>query len=227
MTTKLKKSIYENDVIEAPCRRCGVESNHMILTDVELQIREESAEDSSGSDLDYQIIQCKGCDTISFRMAYFNSSAVFHIEGESECYKEEYLVSEDYFPSPFKERECIDNSGWLPDKLQNIYKETLQALNNDQRVLAGIGIRVIIETVCKDKNATGDNLFKKIDSLVKKKVLSQENSEVLHRIRNLGNNAAHDVFIHEHDQLSVAFDVVEHLIEGTYILPRLAKAVMN
>ena len=67
-----------------------------------------------------------------------------------------------------------------------IYKEAIVALTNHAPILAGLGLRALLETVCKERSATGDTLFKKIDSLVASKVLTPTSATILHKIRTLG-----------------------------------------
>jgi hypothetical protein len=103
--------------------------------------------------------------------------------------------------------------------VRGIYKETIQALSNNSPVLAGIGLRALIETICKEKNAEGRNLFLKIDDLVAKQILTPTGSTILHKIRTLGNDAAHEVKPHSEKQLGLAMDVVEHILNDVYIIP--------
>lgn len=77
--------------------------------------------------------------------------------------------------------------------------------------------------VCKDKNAAGGDLFAKINSLVVLGVLTKDGANILHKLRTLGNNAAHEVKPHTPKELGLAFDVVDHLLLGVYILPEHAK----
>ena len=115
----------------------------------------------------------------------------------------------------------------LPANVRRIYEETIGAMNNDQSVLAGIGIRALIETVCNDRKANGKNLMKRIDDLVKLGVLTAEGAAVLHKLRTLGNSAAHEVKPHTQAQLGLALDVVEHLLNGVYVLPAHAKTTFD
>jgi hypothetical protein len=62
----------------------------------------------------------------------------------------------------------------------------------------------------------------KIDSLVNLGVLTSEGAIILHKVRTLGNNAAHEVKPHTSEQLNLALDVAEHLLKGVYILPYFA-----
>ena len=96
-------------------------------------------------------------------------------------------------------------------------------MGNDQPVLAGVGVRALVETICDDKQAAGSSLANRIDSLVTLGVLTQDGATILHKIRTLGNSAAHEVKPHSTESLGVAMDVCEHLLEGVYVLPHHAK----
>lgn len=227
MTKNLISSDHVGEIIRCPCRSCETESKHTVIADVELQLREEDSHNFYGSDEQYQTIQCNGCDTISFRTAHYSTEDVYHIEGEKNEFNDVFLVAEEFYPNPNVSREPIDNLGWLPSHIPPIYSETLQALNNSQRILAGIGIRAILESVCKDLGARGKNLHERIDNLVKTKSLSRNDAEVLKLIKNMGNSAAHSVFLHEHDQLEIAFNIIERMLESVYISPRLLKVALE
>jgi uncharacterized protein DUF4145 len=90
-------------------------------------------------------------------------------------------------------------------------------------VLTGIGIRAIVETVCNERGTTGTKLFQKINSLVTLKLITQQEATVLHDLRFMGNEAAHKVKAHSPDELNLAFDVVEHLLNTVYLLAEQTK----
>lgn len=221
ITTEKDKQI--NEVIDAPCGVCKRSTKHKILADIELAGREETDDTLLyGWDNEYQIIQCQGCETVMFRQTHTNSEDMEHYAGP-DGWEAEYVKFEDYYPNPEKSRTGLSDDHLLPEKLQRIYTETLNALNGNNPVLTGIGLRAIIETVCKDQSATGKNLYAQINSLVEQSVLTKEGAEILHKLRVLGNDAAHEVKPHSNVQLGLAFDVVEHLLQGVYILPYHAK----
>lgn len=209
---KISTDKYVGKQIKVACTHCAGATNHEILKSVE-----EMGSYERGPDHDIhwgttnQIIKCCGCDTISFRMLNSNSDDVGP-DGEAIEYEELY-------PSRTEGRQCLNDVHLLPTDLERIYRETVSALNNKQPVLAGIGIRAIIETVSKEENAEGNNLFKKINDLVTKGVLTQEGADILHKLRVLGNDAAHEVKAHKPEELNLAMDVVEHLLQAVYILP--------
>ena len=151
-----------------------------------------------------------------------NSEDMGYVKGE-DGWEPEYLTREELYPNPEETRVSLSDDHLLPENLYRIYSETLGALNSGSPVLTGIGIRAIIETVCKDKKATGRDLYDRINDLVGQGVLTTEGAEILHKLRVLGNAAAHEVKPHSSTQLGLAFDVVEHLLQGVYILPHHAK----
>ncbi len=221
ITTEKGKQI--NEIIDAPCGVCKRSTKHKILADIELTGREETDDALLyGWDNEYQIIQCQGCETVMFRQTHTNSEDMEHYDGP-DGWEAEYVKFEDYYPNPEKSRTGLSDDHLLPEKLQRIYTETLNALNGNNPVLTGIGLRAIIETVCKDQAATGKTLYAQINSLVDQSVLTKEGAEILHKLRVLGNDAAHEVKPHSNVQLGLAFDVVEHLLQGVYILPYHAK----
>lgn len=211
---------YAGTQAKVACKSCARDTNHAVLKSIE-----ESGTEQISWDIEfhwattYQIIQCQGCDTISFRSVGSNSEDT-DVEGEP-------IDQEDLYPSRIVGREGLANAHILPTDLERIYRETITALNNNQPVLCGIGIRAIIEAVSKEKKAKGRDLFAKIDSLVNAGVLTRDGADILHKLRVLGNKAAHEVKVHSAPELDLAIDVVEHLLNAVYILPVLAKRTFS
>ena len=218
-----QKDQHANTIIDAHCGSCKRSTKHKILTDIELEGRDERDDTLTYAWSDkYQIVQCQGCETVMFRQTHMNSEDIEHFE-EPDGWREEYTVYENYYPNPQKTRAGLPDDHLLPENIQRIYNETLNTLNENNPILAGIGIRAIIETICKEKLAAGRTLCDKINRLVYQGTLTKEDAEILHKIRTLGNDAAHEVKPHSKHQLTLAFDVVEHLLQGVYILPHHAK----
>ena len=204
-----------------PCVDCNGHTNHIVLVSADLSGTEELAR---GYEVhwssNHQIVQCLGCDAISFRKADQNSE-----DGDVQIGPDEWEqnVYEELYPNRSQGRVQIKDVQLLPNDIERIYGETMKALNGSQPVLAGIGIRALIETVTKERNANGRDLMEKINDLVTQGVLTKDGANILHKLRILGNQAAHEVKPHSADQLGLAMDVVEHLLQGVYILPYHAK----
>lgn len=208
----------QNQECRLPCGNCLVATRHKVLQSVDVSGDAWGGE-YLWTDL-YQIVQCQGCDMISFKKEHSNSEDFEYDEETGETYHPKKI---DIYPSRVAGRHKLRQSHFLPLEVSRIYNETHSALCNKQPVLAGIGIRALVETVCKEKQATGHNLEAKIDSLVTIGVLTKNGAETLHSMRILGNVAAHEVKPHSEETLNLAMDVVEHLLNDVYIIPAATK----
>jgi hypothetical protein len=188
------------------CRKCQRNNDHKILVSAHIEVSNDGHFYGYSSD---QIIQCLGCKCISFRHQFHE-------------YDRDPGTSETIYPDP-KERLPIEGINILKPYIQNIYKETLKTINNKQVILFGIGIRTILEAITQEQNTPGIDLREKIDNLVKKGVITQKDVGVLHDLRRIGNEATHSIAPSSPKEMKVAMDVIEHLLEGIYILPHRVK----
>ena len=207
-------------VADVPCTECKRPTKHKVLTSVDISGEDWYQSSSVQYNVHHQIVQCQGCETVTFRTSSTNSEDFEHNDYEGNF---EYVETLVLYPSRNEGRVSIKDSHILPANVQRIYDETIKAMNNEQPVLAGMGIRALVETICKDKQAEGSNLEKKVDALVRIGVLTTDGATILHQIRTLGNVAAHEVKPHKFDQLSLALDVCEHLLQGVYLLTYYAQ----
>jgi hypothetical protein len=213
----VEKNKSQGEQYRLPCGRCHVETRHIVLQSVD--VNGKAVEwDYYFSD-QYQIVQCQGCEAVSFRKNHTNS--------EDMAWDEENQIGvtldhEELYPSRVAGRHKLWRAALLPPDVSRIYDETHAALCNKHPILAGIGIRALVETVCKEKGTTKFKLVDKIDELVSMGVLTHAGALTLHRLRVLGNDAAHEVKPHSEETLGIAMDVVEHLLNDVYILPSVA-----
>jgi hypothetical protein len=210
----------QGEECRAPCRNCNVETRHKVLQSVDVSISEDYRNWWYRADDSYQIIQCQGCDEISFKKIHTNSEDIDH---DPETGEQSYDAKIDVYPSRVAGRNKLRQADSLPWQVAQIYNETHAALCNKQPILAGIGMRALVEAVCREEQAIGKNLEQKIDDLVTLEVLTKSGAQMLHRTRILGNAAAHEVKPHSEAVLSLAMDVVEHLLTNVYILPSAAE----
>ena len=220
---KVKLSDKVGERFKIICGNCKAETNHTVLSATTLDGKFEEIYDEHNVHVvywndEYQVIQCNGCEKIVFRKLSSNSEDIDH---------DGHIEYEDIFPNPESGRDTIKDSLLLPAKLEKIYSETIKSLNSNLQVLTGIGIRAIIETICKEKNANGSSLFDKINNLQSQNVLTQEGSDILHKLRVLGNNSAHEVKPHSNAQLGLALDVIDNLLTSVYILPYHAQHTLD
>ncbi|MDP3052009.1 MAG: DUF4145 domain-containing protein [bacterium] len=219
MSNDKKYNKTKDKIYKLACRNCNAVTNHKVLTSVENNWGDDDIP-MYGTDVS-EIVECLGCDSISFRLTSTNSENIDGYNEETGDF--EYTVDEELYPNRIAGRKVIENTYLLPTKTLNIYKEVHKALCSRFRILAGIGIRVIVESVCREKEAKGPNLENKIDDLVNKGLLTKENAEALHATRLLGNKLAHEFIESRDEELEIAMDIVENLLMSVYIIPEKTK----
>ncbi|HCL3646898.1 DUF4145 domain-containing protein [Pseudomonas aeruginosa] len=197
------------------CEVCKIPQKHIVLK----SLRRKNDVGEFTSITEYEIVQCQNCDSLSFRKEYSNSENYYQDE---ETGNYETLLDVDIFPSRTAGRFKIEGIHFLPLEVRAAYDELILAMNGGQNMLAGLGVRVLIEMICRDKKAAGDNLYKKLDALRVNGEITVSDLEILHKIRAMGNYAAHEAKASTSAQLTLAMNVVENLLKSVYIHPKLA-----
>lgn len=193
------------------CRKCKGPKNHKILYEYLL-----SGEADGGyihwSD-DYFIIQCLGCDTVSFLKVYGNSEMIgYNDEGEPG-----YVFNKEIYPPYLENGKELDNLNLVPEKIRGIYQETISAFKARCYILTAGGLRAIIEATCNELNIDKGNLEEKINTLHRNGHLSLNESKRLHLIRFFGNDALHEVERPSLKSLSILLEITNHLLSNLYI----------
>jgi hypothetical protein len=205
----------EGQQVFIPCQNCGgSRRNHLVLKEY---LNSWDIEEAGiyGSSL-YQICKCAGCDDIRFRVESSNSEDIDYRTGEPE-------VAESVFPETSESsRIPIETSG-LPEAIGRIYKETVITFNAGALILAGGGLRAVVEALCQDKSVPGGNLQDKIDNLVSQGFLAAPQAELLHEERYLGNAALHEIVAPSKLDVRDGFDIIDTLLTTIYILPEKAR----
>lgn len=204
------------------CEKCLIQTRHIVMQSLELE--------GTAWDWDYhysekyQIVKCQGCDSISFRKSHMNSEDYYGGPPDEEPEPQEYIY---IFPSLAFGRKKLEDLYYLPYQVKLIYEETHSAVCNKQPILSCIGMRALVEAVCKEKAASGRGLKVKIDNLVTTGALTPSGAIILHELRGLGNGAAHEVAAPTEKVISIAMDVIEHLLMDVYVLPKIASKLTS
>jgi hypothetical protein len=221
MSAKYHLNKTQNEEMDLPCQKCTGKTTHRALATVDVRGSEGDHNYSFDWAEDHQIVQCLGCKSISFRVASSNSEDFSPIS-DTEY---EYDVTEKLYPPRIEGFKGLGNdSVYLPATIKRIYDETLTALSVQSPILAAIGLRALVEAVCREKAASGRDLFAKLDNLVEQRVLTPAGASILHKIRTLGNAAAHEAKPHNDRQLALAMDIVAHMLKDVYVLPKQAES---
>ncbi len=213
---KVEVKAKEDKPLWALCSICRRETNHDLLSGYETKESDEVMQYWRS----YCIIQCRGCHELSFFLQSGDSESFAHDPTTNEW---ETIISTELFPSRIEGIDRLTHHYYLPHQIRLILEETISALRNKLNILAGIGIRALVEAICKQCNTSGRDLETRINDLAEKKIITPESSKILHSLRFIGNKSAHEVKAHSQKELQIAFQVIEHLLKGVYIIPKLAK----
>lgn len=197
------------------CYRCGKYTNHTVLAEKKIR-SDPDYEEHCGED--HYFGQCAGCDAITYAISSWHESDWNPHTGEMDSNWKTY-------PRADTARQAMVDDYHLPGKISSIYQEVIGAMNAQLPVLAAIGLRALIEAICRERNITGGNLEKLIDGLAISGVLSAAQATILHGHRFLGNIAAHEVVSPKPRELVAALEIAETVLRTIYVLPELSKQI--
>jgi len=206
------------------CIQCKQETNHKVIHETKKSFNHN---DEIFADGLWQIIECKGCEEITFREVWINSEDTDPYDGSPiENIKLYPIRSKDILPiKPFYN---------VPFKVRNIYREMIDAFNNGMFVLCSGGLRATIEGICNSKgildgpvkrnkngtvvNKRSKDLQGKISGLFENGLLTKQHAEILHQHRFLGNEALHTLDQPTKEELKIAIEIIEHTLDNLYEL---------
>ncbi|NOV23403.1 DUF4145 domain-containing protein [Cupriavidus necator] len=174
----------------------------------------------------YQILQCGGCKAVTFR----------HHHWFSEDADPDDLGNETLYPA--RDGRPVRRFEHVPTTLTKLYAKVVARLNNDSHILCAAGLRALVEGLCVDRGvkdglvpqANGSpkrtgNLEGKIYGLHEQGVVTADSADFLHSHRFLGNEAVHELTGAPQEELGLALDIVEHMLEQVYEIPAKAASL--
>lgn len=202
------------------CERCQSETNHKIIAEKNISDYELGV---YTPDYKYFMLQCFGCEYVSFRKETHNYQAFYPDENDNWIYD----INIEVFPYPLKGHKPLTGRYILPEKIRTVYEETIDALKINCFLLSAVGFRAIIEAVCIDKKILDGALETKINNLEKSGFISKQESNRLHAVRFMGNDSVHDMVVPKENELYVVLEIVEHLLKNLYIIDHKAKPILD
>ena len=237
---EIKKEEYKDnetkgEVLEVQCAECKRPTRHLVITSYDYHGSEEDREEQWYVDWssNFQIIQCQGCMTVSYRTkTYFSEDVQQYGPNDYDD-----GTTETIYPKRSKETISAKDFWNIPNNLRRIYRETVDSFNNDLYTLCAAGLRALVEGLCAELGVTDgpkevekkdgtkeikrfSNLEGKIAGLHEKGYLTQQHSEVLHEHRYMGNEAVHQLNMPTKDELLLAIEIIEHMFESVYEIPQ-------
>lgn len=171
----------------------------------------------------YIVLECCGCESISYRTEY-----VDYLQADANELSRENPTVKSYqiFPKVLNGRKPI-SSYYIPEKILSVYEQTILALKGESELLTAVGFRAILEAICLEENIKGQNLEQKINNLAKNRFITEKEAERLHTIRFLGNDSVHEMEIPSTKKLYLVLDIIEHLLRNIYIIDNEMKYVLD
>lgn len=209
------------------CSNCKRDTNQKVICEKKVTYNEESG---WWDITKYQIIECKGCDSISFRKLYDDVAQSQGADYGLETWTQEL------FPKRSINTIHIKSLHNTPTNVKNMYRETIDAFNNNQHILCSAGMRSIIEGVCKERgiekgevdDGKGGKKYSrkldgKIEALASNGFLTKDKANILHELRFLGNEALHELTSPSSDELKIGIEIIEHTLDNLYEFEHKAK----
>lgn len=210
LLVSLARCIFRDRTLKCVCINCGALTSHDVLLSF------DAKEATTEYDISYQVIECCGCESKSFRYSDRSPLNGFAKDGN------DFLEKEHLFPPRYMCRKPVDLY-WVHSDVRRIYREVHLALRNEMRSLAAIGIRLTVEKLCAQKKVKGSRLVDQIADLCQQEVITEEQMQGLHCHRFIGNDAAHGGAEPGDLELSAAMDILDSVLVSVYILPARRK----
>ena len=233
MTQKITENKTKGDEFEVICLECNRETNHKVLLSINNYFKsDDNHQCYVDGATEYQIIRCQGCLNISFRSESWFSEDY----GPEAGYNKRIIL---YPKRSINTLTCRDFYN-VPPNIHGIYQEIIDSFNNKLCILCAAGLRALIEGICADKNVkSGEvpkvtesgkiefkkkkNIEGKIYGLSDRGILTKSDATILHEHRYLGNKALHELTKPSNDNLQIAIEIIEHVLEAIYEFPAKAR----
>ncbi len=201
------------EVIEAHCNLCLRTTKHDVLNVVEQEWPER---DKDGTVVFIEtnvseFLQCRGCEHICMRQTY-NSNATGQ---EPEI---------TYYPPAITRRQpewLMELSFYFNELLRTIrylLQEIYAAMFTRSYRLAAMGTRAVIDLVLTDRLGDIGGFEQKLKAAKDEGWLTKEQAKILGAAIKSGNAAGHRGFEPDYNHLNAVLDIVEHVVQLTYVL---------
>ncbi len=202
-------STSKQDIVRSQCASCQQGTKHEVRC-----IHEIKGDEDYSFLAQYMVVECRGCGKVSFRYHHHDYEQAFPISDDEWDVPQEVET----YPKVLLSHRELDGIHRVPELVSTVYEETLTAIREGAGILAGMGLRGTIEAICNEQHITGRTLETRISKLATQGLISQKDSERLHAIRFLGNDAAHEITKPTKKQIAAALKIIDHLIVSVYIL---------
>jgi hypothetical protein len=172
---------------------------------------------------EHRILRCGGCDSVKYSVSSWDSQDWDEDEDGAAIFRR----TTKFFP-PIQVRSLdTDYTFNIPLRILHVLTETLDAQSNNNLILATVGLRILIETVCDAADCKAGTLEKKIDRLETKGLVSTDEKDLFHKVRAFGNKGAHLGQAMDAEQIASGLDISTHLLEKLFVDPARKKSIFD
>jgi len=196
--------------LKSHCNRCRQETSHVALFEKKKQVSEDI--DGIGDIYwitTYRLLECCGCQDISL------SKAVYFSEADD---------TQTHFYPPRVSRHKPAWHGDLPRDYEQLLAEVYSSLHADNRQLAMMGARALIDLFILRKVGDLGNFSVGMDALEKEGFISFKDRLVVKAAIEAGHAAAHRAYRPTATDVERVMDIVENIIQHD-VLHESAKAL--
>lgn len=220
MLDSFKKNTDGDRRLVAHCNRCGHTTIHRVV--VEYEGKWDDGEGYFGGE-EHRILRCGGCDSVKYSVSSWDSQDWDEDEDGAAIFRR----TTKFFP-PIQVRSLdTDYTFNIPLRILHVLTETLDAQSNNNLILATVGLRILIETVCDAADCKAGTLEKKIDRLETKGLVSTDEKDLFHKVRAFGNKGAHLGQAMDAEQIASGLDISTHLLEKLFVDPARKKSIFD
>ena len=187
-------------IARSHCNQCGCETKHHVVA---VRKQQRSKTIWEGFDIHwgntYSLLECCGCEEISVKRTSWSW--------------EDPDETVEYYPTRVSRRQ----PPWLgdiPEAAAALMREIYGALQGDQRRLALMGARTVIDGLLLRQVGDSGTFAERLDALENKGFLSKINRKTLKAALNAGHAAAHRAYKPDTANLNLVMDIVENVLQA-------------
>jgi hypothetical protein len=163
----------------------------------------------------YDMIKCGGCKSIKLRLEAWCSEDTD--EHGDPITRTSYYPPAVFRPKPRWFHDLLLEVSWNDGNTHELLSEIYVALQNDQRALAAMGIRAILEKVIVEKSGDHGTFSANLKEFENQGYVSRIQRERLKTILEAGHAAMHRLYKPSKEDLITLVDIAESVVESIYI----------
>lgn len=197
------------------CNSCERESTHFSLAHGRINVKTTK---NNGTYQTYEVLQCRECRNITFSLSNWIYHG--HIMGDPDM---EDITH--YPPLSFRSKPKLYKK--LDKKFRAVLDEVYTALDNSLFLIASTGTRTALDKMIEDKIGDIGTFKKKIETLEQKKIVNEEEKELLLTVIDAGSASAHRGFRPNKESMNHIMDIAERIFYKVCIEPKERKELLK